>query len=153
MLLFSPLCMKQAHSTTYRLATATQSAPERELTLCGLHKTANKAWKDANDVLFSHLLQYNAELASFISSIKDALRNKREVIWQCIHTLLGATNYSPLTCLSMLLQILQWLPSIPLDLSFRMGVPSMFAYGPEVYELHPWGGVGDGGFNLDTDTH
>ena len=22
-----------------------------------------------------------------------------------------------------------------------------------MYELHPWGGTGDGGFNLDTDTH
>ena len=53
----------------------------------------------------------------------------------------------------MSLQILQWLPSIPWDLSFHMGVPSMFAYSPEVYELHPWGGAGDGRFNLDTDTH
>ena len=29
----------------------------------------------------------------------------------------------------------------------------MFAYGPEVYELHPWGGMGDGIFNIDTDIH
>ena len=29
----------------------------------------------------------------------------------------------------------------------------MFTYSPEVYELHPWGRWGDGGFNLDTDTH
>ena len=53
----------------------------------------------------------------------------------------------------MLLQILQWLPSILWDLSFCMGVPSMFVYGPEVYELHPWDGAGDGGFSLDTGTH
>ena len=53
----------------------------------------------------------------------------------------------------MSLQILQWLPSIPWDLSFCVGVPSMFAYGPEVYQLHSWGGMGDGTFNLDTDTH
>ena len=53
----------------------------------------------------------------------------------------------------MSLQILQWLPSILWDLSFHMGVPSMFAYGLEVYELHPWGSAGDSGFNLDTDTH
>ena len=66
----------QAHSTAYGLATATQSVPERELTLRGLCKVANKAWKDANNVLFSHLLQYNVELASFISFTEDALRNK-----------------------------------------------------------------------------
>ena len=65
----------------------------------------------------------------------------------------GDNELLPLTCLSMLLQILQWLPSIPWDLSFYMGVPSMFAYGQEVYELHPWGGMGDGEFNLNTDTH
>ena len=81
MLLLSPLHMKwfsrcQAHSTAYGLAIATQSVPERELTLRGLRKAANKAWKDANDVLFSHLLQYNVELSSFISSTEDALRNK-----------------------------------------------------------------------------
>ena len=29
----------------------------------------------------------------------------------------------------------------------------MFTYGPELYELHPWSGAGDGRFNLDTDTH
>ena len=137
----------QACSAAYGLATATQSVPEREFTLCGLCEAANKAWKDTNDILFSHLLQYNVELASFISSTKDALRNKREDIWWCIHNLLGATNCSPLTCLSMSLQILQWLPSILWDLSFHTGVPSMFAYSPEVYKLHPWGGTGDGRFN------
>ena len=66
----------QAHSAAYGLATATQSVPERELTLRRLREAANKAWKDTNDILFSHLLQYNTELASFISSAKDALRNK-----------------------------------------------------------------------------
>ena len=66
----------QARSAAYRLATATQSVPERELTLCRLGEAANKAWEDANDVLFSHLLQYNLELASFISSAEDALKNK-----------------------------------------------------------------------------
>ena len=43
----------QAHSTDYGLATATQAGPERELTLCGLHKAANKVWKDTNNVMFS----------------------------------------------------------------------------------------------------
>ena len=70
------LSRHQAHSTAYRLATATQAVPERELTLHGLYEAANKVWKDVNDVLFSHLLQYNVELASFISSAEDALRNK-----------------------------------------------------------------------------
>ena len=33
-----------------------------------------------------------------------------------------------------------------------MGIHSMLAYGPELYELQPWGGTGDSRFNLDNDT-
>ena len=28
----------------------------------------------------------------------------------------------------------------------------MFAYGPELYELHSWGSMGNNGFTLDSDT-
>ena len=49
----------QACSTAYRLATATQSVPEMELTLHRLCEAANKALKDASDIFFSHLLQYD----------------------------------------------------------------------------------------------
>ena len=101
------------------------------MTLHGLWETTDKAWKDANDTIFLHLLRYDAELATFISSTKDALKSKWK-IWQCIHSLLGVTNCSPLTCLSLSLQILQRLPGIPWDLSFHVGIPSMFAYGPEL---------------------
>ena len=37
--------------------------------------------------------------------------------------------------------------------SLHVGSPLVFGYGPEVYELYPWGGVGDSRFNLDTDTY
>ena len=122
------------------------------MTLHGLQDAANKVWKDANDTVFSHLLRYDEELATFISSAEDALKNKEEAIWQCIHSLLGVTNCSPLICLFLSLQILQWLPSILWNLSFHEGIPSMFAYSPELYKLQPWGAVEDEGFTLDSDT-
>ena len=77
----------------------TQPVEQRELTLHRLCEAANKAWKDANDAMFSHLLKYNVELAFFISSAEDTLQGKCEDIWWCVHNLLGVTNCSPLTCL------------------------------------------------------
>ena len=68
----------QAHNTTYGLATFMQTEPEREQTLCGLWEAANKVWKEVDDIVFTHLLQYDAELASFVSSAEDALHVKRE---------------------------------------------------------------------------
>ena len=105
----------------------------------GSHK---KVWKDANDTVFLHLLRYDQELATFISSSKDTFKSKWEEIRQCVHSLMGATNCSPLTCLLLSLHILQWLLGILWDLSFCRGIPSMFAYSPELYELQPWCGVG-----------
>ena len=47
---------------------------------------------------------------------------------------------------------LNWLPSIPLDLSYCAGIPMMFTYGPELYELQSWGAAGDGELLLDNHT-
>ena len=58
-------------------------------------------------------------------------------------------NFSPQTGLSLALQVLNWLPNIPWDLSYHMGIPMMFTYGPKLYELRSWGAAGDGDFHLD----
>ena len=78
----------QAHSTAYGVATATQQAEQWESTLCGLHEEANKAWKDTNDVIFSHLLK----LATFLDSAEDPLKNKHAEIWGHVQSLMEATN-------------------------------------------------------------
>ena len=125
----------QAHSAAYGVATTIQQAIQQELTLCRLHKEANKAWKDVNDVIFSHLLNYDSELANFINSAEDALKDKYDEIWGHVQSLVEAMNCSPQTGLSLALQILCWLPSIPWDLSYHAGIPTMFTYGPELYKL------------------
>ena len=142
----------QAHSTAYGVAVAIQQAEQQELTLYGLCEEANKAWKDTNDVIFSHLLKYDSELANFLNSAKDALKNKHDEIWGHVQSLVEATNCSPQMGLSLVLQILHWLLSISWDLSYHVGIPMMFAYSPELYELQTWGVTGDGGFHLDTYT-
>ena len=98
-----------ACSTAYGVATTIQKAKEWESTLFGLCKEANKAWKDANDIIFSHLLKYDSEVATFITSTEDTLRNKHEEIWKYVHSLADT------------------------------GIPMMFTYGPELYELWSWG--------------
>ena len=139
-----------AHSTTYGFTTTIQKAEVWESTLCGVHEEANKAWKDANDIIFSHLLKYNSDLATFLTSAEDTLRNKHEEIWRCIHSFTETANFSPQAGLSLALQVLNWLPNIPWDLSYHVGIPMMFAYGPELYELRSWGAAGDGNFYLDS---
>ena len=64
----------QARSTAYGVAAATQQTEQQKLTLYRLCKEANKAWKDANDIIFSHLLKYNSELANFLNSAEDTLK-------------------------------------------------------------------------------
>ena len=137
------------HSAAYAVAVTTQQAEEWESTLCRFCEEANKVWKDTNDIIFSHLLKYNSELANFLNSTGDALRNKCNEIWRCIHSLTEAANCSPQAGLSLVLQTLNWLPSIPWDLSNCVGIPVMFTYSSELYELQSWGAAGDGELLLD----
>ena len=131
------------HSAAYAVAATTQQTKEWESTLHRLCNKANKAWKDANDVIFSHLLKYDSELADFLNFTEEALRNKCNEIWRHIYSLTEAANCSPQTGLSLVLQTLNWL-------SYHMGIPMMFAYGSELYELHSWGAAGDGDLLLDS---
>ena len=137
------------HNTAYAVAATTQQAKEWESTLRGLHNEANKVWKDVNDIIFSHLLKYDSQLANFLNSAQDALRNKCNEIWRHVYSLKEAANCSPQAGLTLALQTLSWLLSIPWNLSYHVGIPMMFAYGPELYELHSWGAAGDGDLPLD----
>ena len=60
-----------------------------------------------------------------------------------------AANCSPQAGLSLVPQTLNWLPSIPWDLSYHAVIPMMFTYSPELSELHSWGAAGDGELLLD----
>ena len=121
------LSSHQAHSASCGVAAATQQAEQWGLTLCGLHEEANKAWKDTNNVIFSHLLKYGSELANFLNSAEDTLKNKCDEIWGHVQSLMEAMNCFPQTGLSLALQTLHWLPSIPWDFSYCVGIPTMFA--------------------------
>ena len=80
------------HCAAHAVATTTQQAEEWESTLRELHDKDDKVWKDTNDVIFSHLLKYDSELADFLNSAEDALRNKCDEIWRHVYSLVEAAN-------------------------------------------------------------
>ena len=142
-------CM--AHSTAFGVATATQTDGECESSLHRLHAEANQAWKDANEVIFSHLLKYDTQLVAFISATEGTLQAKHDEIWRCIHSLTDTANIPHRICLPLALQTLDQLPAISWDLSYHMGIPLTFAYSPESYDFQTWSTTRDGEYLLDND--
>ena len=119
--------------------------------MCMLHAKANQAWKDANEVIFSHLLKYDTQLVASISATEGTLQAKRDEIWRCVHSLTDTANIPHRICLPLALQTLDQLPAIPWDLSYCAGIPLMFAYGPESYDFQTWSTTRDGEYLLDND--
>ena len=96
---------------------------------------ANQAWKDTNDVLFSHQPKYDAKLTEFITEI--------EKITEAAHCF-------PEAGLCVTLHIVESLPTIPMDLCFCSVIPMLLAYCPESYSLQTWDPMVDGDYLLDT---
>ena len=140
-----------AHSAAFGIATATQTDEECESSMCRLCTKANQAWKDVNEVIFSHLLKYDTQLVLFISAAEGTLQAKCDEIWRCIHSLADTANIPHWICLPLAHQILDQLPAIPWDLSYCTGIPLMFAYGPESYNFQTWNAARDGDYLLDDD--
>ena len=128
---------------------ANQPDGDCEKFLHQFHAEANQAWKDTNDIIFSHQLKYDAHLAAFITTAKGMLQAKREEIWSCVHSIAEVAALPNKACLTLALQILDKLPTLPLDLSYRAPIPRMLAYCPESYAFQAWSAAGDGDYLLD----
>ena len=94
---------------------------------------ADKAWKDTNDLVFNHQLHYDGQLMAFISNTVRLLQEKWDKVWECICRLTDVAGVSHNASLGLALQVLDKLPTIPIDLSYHMPIPMMLAYGPESY--------------------
>ena len=110
---------------------------------------ANQAWKDMNDVIFSHQLEYDAQLAAFITTVEGTFQAKWDEIWSCIHSITEVAGLPYKACLTLALQILDKLPTLPLDLFYCTAIPRMLAYCPESYAFQAWSAMGDGDYLLD----
>ena len=103
-----------------------------------LNMEADKAWKDTNNVVFNHQLQYDVQLVAFISNAKRTVQEKWDEVWECIHRLADVADIPHEACLGLILQVLNKLPTIPMDLSYHMPIPMMLAYGLESYTFQTW---------------
>ena len=140
-------CM--AHNAAFSTIAANQPDKDHEKFLCQFCAEANQAWKDKNDVIFSHQLRYDSQLVAFISTAEGTLQAKWDEIWSHIHSLANAASLPHEACLTLALQILDKLPTLPLDLSYHTAIPRMLAYCLETYAFQAWSTTGDGDYLLD----
>ena len=89
-------------------------------------------------MVFDHQLRYDSELASFINSTEKTLQAKGDEVWECMQSLTNAAGMLQDTCLCLALQVLELLPTIPLDISFHTLLPMMLVYGLESYSSQAW---------------
>ena len=109
----------------------------------------DQAWKDTNDVLFSHQLKYYTKLTKFITEIERILQGKCTEIWDCVTCITEAAHLSPEAGLCLTLHYVESLPTIPVDLRFCSMISMLLAYCPESYSLQTWDPMGDRDYLLD----
>ena len=102
-----------------------------------------------NDVIFSHQLKYDDQLAAFITTAEGTLQAKQDKIWSHVHSIMEAAGLPYKACLTLALQILDKLPTLSLDLSYRTAIPRMLAYCPESYAFQALSAAGDVDYLLD----
>ena len=91
-------CM--AHNAAFSTITANQTDQKHQHSLCQFCTEADQAWKDTNDVIFSHQLRYDSQLAAFISTTEKTLQTKWDEIWRCVHNIAEVAGLSPDACLT-----------------------------------------------------
>ena len=92
-----------AHSAAFITITATQMDWECQLSMCQFHAEADQAWKDTNNIIFSHQLRYDSQLATLISTAEVTLQAKWDEIWRHIHDLMDMAGLSQDACLTLAL--------------------------------------------------
>ena len=143
-------CM--AHNAAFSAIAANQPDGDHKKFLHQSHVEADQVWKDTNDVIFSHQLKYDAQLAAFITTAKGTLQAKQDKIWSHIHSIIEVASLPNKACLTLALQILDKLPTLPLDLSYHTAILRMLVYCLESYVLQAWSTTGDGDYQLDNNT-
>ena len=99
-------CM--AHNAAFSTIAANQLDRDCKKFLHQFHAVADQAWKDTNDVIFSHQLRYDAQLVA-----EGTLQAKGDKIQSHIHSIAEAVGLPNKACLTLALQILDKLPTLP----------------------------------------
>ena len=78
------------------------------------------------------------QLAAFISNAERSPQEKWDKVWEQVCRLTDMAGVSHDACLDLTLQVLDKLPTIPIDLSYCTPIPMMLAYGSESYAYQTW---------------
>ena len=113
---------------------------EHKATTYRLHSEADVAWKEMHEVMYNHQLQYDGQLATFLTDPEKALNDMHGEVGDATLALAESESILYNACLGLALQVLNLLPQIPIDISFHMQIPLTIAYCPEssIYrKCHP----------------
>ena len=105
---------------------------------CCLHSEADAAWKEMHEVMYNHQLQYDQQLATFLTEAKTALNDMRGEVCATVCALAENEGITFDACLGFMLQVLNLLPQIPIDISFQTQIPLTIAYCPESSIYRRW---------------
>ena len=89
-------------------------------------------------MMYNHQLQYDQQLATFLTEAKTALNDMRGEVWNTVHTLAENEGMTFDACLGTALQVLNLLPQILIDISFQTQIPLTIAYCPESSIYRRW---------------
>ena len=104
-------CM--AHNAAFSAIAANQPNGDHMKFLHQFHVEAYQVWKDTNDIIFSHQLKYDAQLAAFFTTAEGTLQAKWDETWSHIHSIVEVAGLTNKACLTLVLQILDELPTLP----------------------------------------
>ena len=111
------------------------SEAERKATTRCLHSEADAAWKEMHEMMYNHQLEYDQQLATFLTDTEMALNDMRGRVWAAVHALAENEGIMFDACLGLTLQVLNLLPQIPIDISFQTQIPFTVTYCPESSHL------------------
>ena len=114
------------------------SETECKATTHRLHLEADATWKEMHEVMYNHQLQYDWQLSTFLTDTEMILNNTRGKIWATICTLAENEGITFDACLGFTLQVLNLLPQIPVDISFKTQIPFTITYCPESSIYRRW---------------
>ena len=111
------------------------SEDECETTTCRLCSEANATWKEMHEVMYNHQLQYDQQLATFLTEAEMALSDMRGEVWATVYALAENEGIMFDACLGIMLQVLNLLS---IDISFQKQIPFTIAYCPESSIYRRW---------------
>ena len=101
---------------------------------------ANRAWSQANETLFDHVLDYERKLNAFLDKAGSWIREQEERIWTTVFQIVEDTGAPLCAFLDILLRLLDTLLSLPPNLSYQSQSPMICGFSPAAY-AQPWLGL------------